>query len=99
MPDASALPPRLINHPVERPQSTPIVTWQNQQSRQGPAGLQEASPDRTVRAAQTVPPENAIERRHGGLAIMSLLNDVASAGPGREAKPATAAANVAPDDL
>lgn len=90
MPDPSVLPHRLINHPPERPQSTPIVTWQDQQTRQGTGLLEASSPDRTVRAAQTLPPENAIERRHGGMAIMSLLNDVA-AGSSRDIKLASTA--------
>lgn len=98
MPDAGALPHRLIGHPPERTQSTPIVTWQDQQPRRETDSLEGHTPDRTIRASQTVPPEATSERRSGGMAITSLLNNVSAGGAAQIVKPASVASDATEDE-
>lgn len=97
MPDGGALPHRLIGNPPERPHSTPVVTWQDQQSlRDGESPGNVV--DRTVRETQTVPPEGVSERRSGGMAIMSLLNTVSTDDRPDGVKPASVASDATEDE-
>jgi hypothetical protein len=96
LPDASALPHRLIGNPPERPHSTPIVSWQDNQ--QGRDGNTTGTNDRLVRETQTVPPEGTAERRSGGMAIMSLLNNVNVSSERSGVKPSSVASDATEDE-
>ncbi|KAJ9108092.1 hypothetical protein QFC19_002557 [Naganishia cerealis] len=98
LPDASGLPHRFIVNPPERPHSTPVVTWQDQQSPAESDPYTMAIPDRSIRSTQTVPPENAPVQRTGGMAIMSLLNDIPLAVPTNDNPKAASVASDATED-